>query len=36
MPMTEAERQQQAENAAPSKDVTRFNLDVDPPERPRT
>ena len=36
MPMTEAERQQQAENAAPPKDVTRLNLDVDPPKRPRT
>ena len=36
MPMTEAERQQQAENATPPKDLTRLNLDVDPPKRPRT
>ena len=36
LPLTEAERQQLAENAAPQKDVTRLNLDADPPKRPRT
>jgi len=35
LPMTEAERQQLAENAAP-KDVTRLHLDADPPKHPRT
>jgi len=33
MPMTEAERRQQAEHAAPPKDVTRLNLDADQPKR---
>jgi len=33
MPTTQAERRQQAENQAPPEDITRLDLDADPPRR---
>lgn len=33
LPTTEAERLQQVNEAAPPKDITRLNLDAEPPKR---